>query len=180
MVKGCDICGSSIKEGKYNQSIYICENGNCERSNSDWAFKELNEKFNANIDTSEKLLIDELILMPIENRRQQIEFLKLTRISAILDNRIREKVRLANSLLTRGVRINQYYLSYVQTDKMPAEATGKTYEVFYKDKLIGIVSKFEQGWVFVEDFAHFKNPNLPIYPMRKKAVDTFYEKIKQC
>ncbi|WP_264675660.1 hypothetical protein [Bacillus cereus] len=23
MVKGCDICGSSIKEGKYNQSIYI-------------------------------------------------------------------------------------------------------------------------------------------------------------
>lgn len=51
---------------------------------------------------------------------------------------------------------------------MPAEATGKTYEVFYKDKLIGIVSKFEQGWVFVEDFAHFKSPNIPIYPMRKK------------
>jgi hypothetical protein len=50
--------------------------------------------------------------------------------------------------------------------------------MFYKDQLIGIVSKFEKGWIFVEDYAHFKDPILPIYPMRKKAVDTYYEKIK--
>ncbi len=43
---------------------------------------------------------------------------------------------------------------------MPAEATGNKYAVLYKNKFIGIVSKFELGWVFVEEFNHFTKLNL--------------------
>lgn len=60
---------------------------------------------------------------------------------------------------------------------MPAEATGNKYAVLCKNKFIGIVSKFELGWVFVEEFNHFTKLNLKTYSMRKRAVDTYYEKL---
>ncbi|MED1406193.1 hypothetical protein P4U07_26050 [Bacillus mycoides] len=56
-----------------------------------------------------------------------------------LDIRLREKVRLTNSILRSGIKLNQYYLSYVRIDQKPPKATGNTYEVFYKGKLIGFV-----------------------------------------
>ncbi|HHP1052904.1 hypothetical protein [Bacillus cereus group sp. BfR-BA-01354] len=39
----CEICGSSVREGDYGQSKYICENTMCERSKPNWAYKKRNE-----------------------------------------------------------------------------------------------------------------------------------------
>ncbi|WP_276571037.1 hypothetical protein [Bacillus sp. TH13] len=36
----CEICGSSVREGDYGQSKYICENTMCERSKPYWAYKK--------------------------------------------------------------------------------------------------------------------------------------------
>jgi hypothetical protein len=47
--------------------------------------------------------------MSLENKNQIISFLKITHISATygtLDNRLKKKYRLANSLLMSGVKMN--------------------------------------------------------------------------
>ncbi|ALZ64553.1 hypothetical protein FORC13_p068 (plasmid) [Bacillus cereus] len=51
--------------------------------------------------------------------------------------------------------------------------------MFYKDKSIGIVLKLERGCISVEDYDHFMNSNLTYISNEKKAVDTYYEKLKQ-
>lgn len=39
----CEVCGTETREGDYGQSKYICENINCERSNSNWAADKRNK-----------------------------------------------------------------------------------------------------------------------------------------
>jgi len=50
----CEICGSSVREGDYGQSKYICENMNCERANPYWASKKRNELIKPFLEEIEK------------------------------------------------------------------------------------------------------------------------------
>ncbi|MDF9614256.1 hypothetical protein P5763_19625 [Bacillus cereus] len=42
-MSNCELCGSTVWEGDYGQSKYICENKVCERSDPDWAYKKRSE-----------------------------------------------------------------------------------------------------------------------------------------
>ncbi|EEM38091.1 hypothetical protein P9Y62_01950 [Bacillus thuringiensis] len=42
-MSNCELCGSTVREGDYGQSTYICDNKVCERSDPDWAYKKRSE-----------------------------------------------------------------------------------------------------------------------------------------
>lgn len=53
--ENCDLCGSSVVEGDFGESKYVCQNHNCERSNPNWAAEERRKKIKPYIDRMDNL-----------------------------------------------------------------------------------------------------------------------------